>query len=207
MLSAALDGRACLLTACRPQVLLPQEQAFASFSPTPLAAAVSAPRPNCSFYSINLVGHIPSPRARVVTVFQYPLLRRMGSRRVLHFVALERPPLARVFLISHKASSSWGGGLPSNPRALACLMPRDSELAFLLRSLIKRSPPPCGCVCGLWIKVCVFITGEVWMESTSRWSRHVTAGREPITIRKIEEIFPQSCSRESPFPQSCSRES
>ncbi len=37
---------------------------------------------------------------------------------------------------------SWGGGLPSNPRALACLVPRDSELAFLLRSLIKRSPPP-----------------------------------------------------------------
>ena len=37
---------------------------------------------------------------------------------------------------------SWGGGPPSNPRALACLVPRDSELAFLLRSLIKRSPPP-----------------------------------------------------------------
>ena len=36
----------------------------------------------------------------------------------------------------------WGGGLPSNPRALACLVPRDSKLAFLLRSLIKRSPPP-----------------------------------------------------------------
>ena len=37
---------------------------------------------------------------------------------------------------------SRGGGLPSDPRALACLVPRDSELAFLLRSVIKRSPPP-----------------------------------------------------------------
>ena len=35
-----------------------------------------------------------------------------------------------------------GGGPPSNPRALACLVSRESELAFLLRSLIKRSPPP-----------------------------------------------------------------
>jgi len=25
----------------------------------------------------------------------------------------------------------WGGGLPFNPRALACLVPRDSELTFL----------------------------------------------------------------------------
>ena len=30
----------------------------------------------------------------------------------------------------------------SDPRALACLVPRDSELASLLRSLIKRFPPP-----------------------------------------------------------------
>jgi hypothetical protein len=29
-----------------------------------------------------------------------------------------------------------------NPRALACLVSRDSELAYLLRSLIKLSPPP-----------------------------------------------------------------
>ena len=29
-----------------------------------------------------------------------------------------------------------GGGPPSNPRALACLVSRESELAFLLRSLI-----------------------------------------------------------------------
>ena len=35
-----------------------------------------------------------------------------------------------------------GGGPPSNPRALACLVSRESELAFLLRSLLKRSPPP-----------------------------------------------------------------
>ena len=35
-----------------------------------------------------------------------------------------------------------GGGPPSNPRAVACLVSRESELAFLLRSLIKRSPPP-----------------------------------------------------------------
>ena len=28
------------------------------------------------------------------------------------------------------------------PRALACLVSRDSELAYLLRSLIKLSPPP-----------------------------------------------------------------
>ena len=35
-----------------------------------------------------------------------------------------------------------GGGPPSNPRALACLVPRDSKLAFLLRSLIELSPPP-----------------------------------------------------------------
>ena len=34
-----------------------------------------------------------------------------------------------------------GGGPPSNPRALACLVSRESELAFLFRSLIKRSPP------------------------------------------------------------------
>jgi hypothetical protein len=31
---------------------------------------------------------------------------------------------------------------PSNPRALACLVPRDSELASLLRSLIEHSTPP-----------------------------------------------------------------
>ena len=35
-----------------------------------------------------------------------------------------------------------GGAPPSKPRALACLVSRDSELAFLLRSLIKLSPPP-----------------------------------------------------------------
>ena len=35
-----------------------------------------------------------------------------------------------------------GGGPPSNPRALACLESRESELAFLFGSLIKRSPPP-----------------------------------------------------------------
>jgi len=28
------------------------------------------------------------------------------------------------------------------PRALACLVSRDSELAYLFRSLIKLSPPP-----------------------------------------------------------------
>jgi len=31
---------------------------------------------------------------------------------------------------------------PLHPRALACLVSRDSELAYLLRSLIKFSPPP-----------------------------------------------------------------
>jgi hypothetical protein len=31
---------------------------------------------------------------------------------------------------------------PLRPRALACLVSRDSELAYLLRSLIKLSPPP-----------------------------------------------------------------
>ena len=30
----------------------------------------------------------------------------------------------------------------SNPRALACLVSREGELAFRLRSLINRSPPP-----------------------------------------------------------------
>ena len=35
-----------------------------------------------------------------------------------------------------------GRGPPSNPRALACLVLRDSELAYLFRSLIKLSPPP-----------------------------------------------------------------
>jgi len=30
-----------------------------------------------------------------------------------------------------------GGGPPSKPRALACLVSRDSELAYLLRSLMK----------------------------------------------------------------------
>ena len=33
-------------------------------------------------------------------------------------------------------------GVPLQPRALACLVPRDSELAPLLRSLIKLSPRP-----------------------------------------------------------------
>jgi len=35
-----------------------------------------------------------------------------------------------------------GGGAPFNPRALACLVSRDSELAYLFRSLTKVSPPP-----------------------------------------------------------------
>jgi len=35
-----------------------------------------------------------------------------------------------------------GGSPRSNPRALACLVLRDSELAYLLRSLINLSPPP-----------------------------------------------------------------
>ena len=35
-----------------------------------------------------------------------------------------------------------GQGPPLRPRALACLVSRDSELAYLLRSLIKLSPPP-----------------------------------------------------------------
>jgi len=34
---------------------------------------------------------------------------------------------------------SRGGGPRSNPRALACLVLRDSESAYLLRSLIKLS--------------------------------------------------------------------
>ena len=34
-----------------------------------------------------------------------------------------------------------GRGSPPNPTALACLVLRESELAFLLRSLIKHSPP------------------------------------------------------------------
>jgi hypothetical protein len=37
---------------------------------------------------------------------------------------------------------SRGGVPPSNPRALACLVSRASELAYLLISLIKLSPPP-----------------------------------------------------------------
>ena len=37
--------------------------------------------------------------------------------------------------------SSSRGAPPSNPRALAGLVLRDSELAYLLRSLIKPSPP------------------------------------------------------------------
>jgi len=40
---------------------------------------------------------------------------------------------------------SRGGPRPSNPRALECLVSRASELAYLLRSLIKLSlPPPPG---------------------------------------------------------------
>jgi len=35
-----------------------------------------------------------------------------------------------------------GRAPPLHPRALACLVSRDSELAYLLRSLIKLSPPP-----------------------------------------------------------------
>jgi hypothetical protein len=35
-----------------------------------------------------------------------------------------------------------GRGSPSNLRALACLVPHDSELTFLLRSLVKLSPSP-----------------------------------------------------------------
>jgi len=35
-----------------------------------------------------------------------------------------------------------GRGPPPNPTALACLVSRESELAFLLRSLSKHSPPP-----------------------------------------------------------------
>jgi hypothetical protein len=33
-----------------------------------------------------------------------------------------------------KEQFSGDGGAPSNPRALACLVSRDSELAYLLRS-------------------------------------------------------------------------
>jgi len=35
-----------------------------------------------------------------------------------------------------------GRAPPLHPRALACLVSRDSELAYLLRSLIKLSLPP-----------------------------------------------------------------
>ena len=46
---------------------------------------------------------------------------------------------------SHCCGKEEGRNLnqpPFNPRALARLVSRESELAFLLRSLIKRSPPP-----------------------------------------------------------------
>ena len=51
--------------------------------------------------------------------------------------------LMNVFLSKNRTSPApFTPTSPSNPRALACLVSRESELAFLLRSLIKRSPPP-----------------------------------------------------------------
>ena len=43
---------------------------------------------------------------------------------------------------SELAYLSSSSSPPFRPRALACLVSRDSELAYLLRSLIKLSPPP-----------------------------------------------------------------
>ena len=44
--------------------------------------------------------------------------------------------LRRIFSAG-KPPRSWPDPHPGAPRALACLAPRDSELAFLLRSLIN----------------------------------------------------------------------
>lgn len=52
----------------------------------------------------------------------------------------------------------------SNPRALACLVPRESELVFLLRSLIKRSPPQ---VCMLDSCSGIFLLSSTFVQTSS----------------------------------------
>jgi len=103
---------------------------------------------------------------------------------------------------------------PSNPRALACLMPRDSKFVFHLRSLNKRSPPPPPL---LLIQVptnwplCAGSTGQrVGRTSLKSWiklpsSSSSSARRSPEATCVECHIMPEHVlrNRADPQPKNC----
>jgi hypothetical protein len=58
---------------------------------------------------------------------------------------------------------------PLCPRALACLVSRDSELAYLFRSLIKLTPPPVAVASAQYLAGCVVHARALAMALLEAW--------------------------------------
>jgi len=99
---------------------------------------------------------------------------------------------------------------PLHPRALACLVSRDGELAYLLRSLIKLSPPPPCC----WVErcgnVCIIFCQSIPSDPASllaclRWPLALAFGcHQWPQVRASAPSFESSpCTHRQPKAREC----